>query len=87
MVACVFRIDGDKRDVAQIGAARNVRRFGVFNFAYGLRAKLRRYAMRMNGDEADRFRLVHGPEAFGNARPGKARSAPRERFDDHQLAA
>ncbi len=87
VIARIFRIDGNERNISQIGAARNVCRFGVFGFADCFRAEAGWYSMRVDGDEADRLGLIHGAEAFGNPRAGKARFAPGERFDHHQLAS
>ena len=86
MVARVFRIDGDERDVAQIGAAARIGGRGArsASSSTSLR-KFGRDAVRVDRDQADRFRRVHAAEPLDHARAREARGAAGQRFGQHKF--
>src|SRR5204863_1436445 len=85
MVARVFRINGDERDTAQIGTSFETRRRRAFGFGKRFARKLRRDAMLMYGDEADRARLAHAAKALDDARTRQARGPPCQRFGHNEF--
>ena len=85
MVARIFRINRHQRDGAQIRAAARIGGRGVLGLLHNFFGKLRRNAVRMNGDQTNGFGRVHAADAFDDARPRETAGASGNRFGQHQF--
>ena len=85
-VARVLAVDGDQRDVAQIGAAAERRGTGALGLLECGCGECLGNVVGMNDDEADGSRIAHGAEALDDAGRLEAQTMVRQRFGEHDLA-
>ena len=86
VVASVRRVDCNERHVSQIDAVSERRWLSPLGLVKNGLGKAVWYAVRVNGDQADRARLGRATHAFDDFCPGQPHGAFARRFDDDNFA-
>ena len=86
-IARVLAIDGDEREVAEVGAPTHGDGAGLLGLGDGLLGKHLRDIVGVKHHEADRFGLANAAEPFGHAGGLETiRAGGRQRFGQHEFA-
>ncbi len=84
-VARVLAVDGDQRDVAQVGAPAERCRAGALGLVQRGGGKFLRDVVGVDDDQADRSGIAHGAEPLDDAGGLQAEPVVRQRFGEHDL--
>ena len=85
VIACIFGVDRDKRDVTQIGAPLRAGRLGTLGLRNRVCRKFGRNAVGVNGNQADRLGRIHAAQPLHNAGARGTIGAAGQRFGQHQF--
>ncbi len=85
MVARVFRVDGDERDLCEVFAWRlgGLRLVGFVDDSF---REFVRYAMRVHRDDGGRARIIQPAENFDDAGAARTIATGRPGLDAHEIA-
>ncbi len=85
-VAGVLAVDGDQREVAEVGAPVQRHCARIFGFVQRGGRKFLRDVVGVDGDQADGAGIAHGAEPLDDAGRLQAEACVGQRFGEHDLA-
>ena len=84
-VARVLAVDGDQRQVAQVGAAAERGRAGERRLGQCRVREFLRNVVRVDGDQADRAGIAHAAQPLDHPRRLQAQAVMRQRLGQHEF--